>query len=99
MPGASRSHETAANRIAMRYHSEYNKGPGVDIKTDQIAVEVETLGSVSDGIRQLQGHRGPAYIGGANQATVQEAIDKTKGTTVGVMDNKGNILKPSSRKR
>jgi hypothetical protein len=94
-----KSHKTAANRIAKKLGAEYNNGEGVDIKSKRATVEVETPESVGDALGQLQGHRGPAYIAGTNKEAVAKAIEKTQGTTVGVMDNQGNIVKPSSRKK
>jgi len=95
----SKSHRTTANKIAKKYNANYNTGQGADIKTSKIAVEVETEGTVRDGLRQLQGHQKPVYIAGANQSTVDKALEITQGTTVGVMDNQGRILKRSTRKR
>lgn len=94
-----KSHKTASNRIAKRYGVEYNNGKGIDISSTRAAIEVETETTVASGIRQLQGHRKPAYIAGANHRTVQIALEKTEGTTIGVMDNQGNIVKSSTRKR
>ena len=94
----SRSHRTAANRIAKKFNTDYNDGKGVDIKSKRATIEVETLDTVSEAPGQLRGHRGPAYIAGTNQATVQRALEVTQGTTIGVMDNQGNIVKKSTRK-
>ncbi|MFH1375687.1 MAG: hypothetical protein ABIH35_03395 [Patescibacteria group bacterium] len=93
----SRSHKTTANRIAEKLNSEYNSGKGVDINSPRMAVDVETEGTVSDGIGQLQGFKKPVYIAAANQATLKEALEKTEGTTVGVMSPQGEIVKRSSR--
>ncbi len=95
----SRSHLTTANRIAKKYGVEYNNGKGVDIQSGRATVEVETPGTVAGAARQLQGHRGPVYIAGSNQEAVEKALEATKGQTIGVMDNMGNIVKPSSRRR
>lgn len=95
----NRSHKTTANRIADKLGTEYNAGKGVDIKSNRATVEVETADTVSDAPGQLRGHRGPVYIAGTNKEAVQKAIEKTKGTTVGVMDNQGNIVKRSTRKK
>lgn len=92
-----RSHKTTANRIAKKLGTEtQNEGP--DIKTPKITVEVETAASVSEAAGQLRGHRGPVYIAGVNKETVQKALDTTADTTIGVMDNQGNIVKKSTRK-
>ncbi len=93
----SRSHKTTANRVAARYGAEYNHGEGVDIKTPSIAIEVETPESVPDAGRQLQGHRGEVYVAGTNQNAVEKALAHYSETTIGVMDNQGNVIKPSTR--
>ncbi len=95
----SRSHKTTSNRIAKKLNSEYNNGKGVDIKSSKATVEVETPETVGDAPRQLRGHRGPAYIAGTNKAAVDKALEVTQGTTIGVMDNQGNIIKKSTRKK
>jgi hypothetical protein len=95
----SKSHNTTANRIAKKYHTEYNKGDGADIKNKNIAVEIETPKTVSEASRQLQGHNKPVYIAGTNKEAVKKAMDAAKNTTIGVMDSKGSIVKRSTRKR
>lgn len=95
----SRSHKTTANRITKKMNTEYNDGKGVDIRSKKATIEIETPETVADALGQLQGHRGPVYIAGTNKEAVNKAMETTKGTTVGVMDNQGNIVKPSTRKR
>ncbi len=95
----SKSHKTTSNRIADKLGAEYSSSDGVDIVTPSVAVEVETADTVSDGIRQLQGHRKKVYIAGTNQEAVDAALNATDGTTIGVMDSQGDIVKPSSRKK
>ena len=94
----SRSHKTTANRIAKKMNSEYNDGKGVDIKSTNATIEVETQETVGDALGQLRGHRGSVYIAGTNKEAVNKAMETTKGTTVGVMDSQGNIVKPSTRR-
>jgi len=95
----SRSHKITANRIAKKMKTEYNDGKGIDIKSTNAAIEVETPETVADALGQLRGHRGPVYIAGTNKEAIKKAMETTKGTTVGVMDNQGNIKKQSTRKR
>lgn len=97
----SRSHKATANRIARKHGVGYDgeDRTGVDIVTPKVAIEVETPGGVSEGIRQLQGHRKSAYIAGTNKAAIEEALEKTEGTTIGVMDNLGRVVKRSTRGR
>ncbi|HVP76380.1 MAG TPA: hypothetical protein VMV04_00650 [Thermodesulfobacteriota bacterium] len=95
----SQSHKTTANRIAEKLGTEYNAGEGVDIKSPRATVEVETPETVADAPRQLRGHRGRVYIAGTNKEAVEKALEVTKGTTIGAMDNRGNIVKRSTRKK
>ena len=95
----NRSHKTAANRIAKKYGTEYNDGKGVDIKSKRATIEVETPGTVGEAPEQLRGHRGPVYIAGSNKEAVDKALEVTNGTTIGVMDNQGNIINRSTRKK
>ncbi len=94
----SRSHKVTANRLARKFNTEYHSDKGVDIVTKRMKIEVETEGCITDGVRQLQGSKGSVYIAGVNEETVKEALEKTKGTTVGVMNNQGKIIKRSTRK-
>lgn len=93
----SRSHKTTANRLADLYNAEYNGGPGADIKAEGITIEVETPETVADAGRQLSGHRGPVYVAGTNKEAVEKALDRYGDSTIGVMDNQGNIVKGSTR--
>ncbi len=95
----SKSHKATANRLAKKHGTPYNKGKGADIKGEKITVEVETPETVAEGLRQLSGYRNPVYIAGTNQEAVQGALKVTDGTTVGVMDNQGRVIKKSTRKR
>ena len=52
----SRSHKTMANRIAKKMNVEYNDGKGVDIKSTNVTIEVETPKTVGDALGQLRGH-------------------------------------------
>jgi len=94
----SRSHRATANRIAKKHKTQYNEGKGADILTPRIAAEVEPPESVADAMRQLRGYQKRVYIVGTNQEAVKKALEVTEGTTVGVMDNQGNIVKRSTRK-
>ena len=95
----NRSHKTTANRIANKYGTEYNDGKGVDIKSKRATIEVENEKTVAEALGQLRGHRGPAYIAGTNKEATDKALEVTNGTTIGVMDNKGDIIKSSTRKK
>lgn len=93
----SLSHNRAAEKIARERDAEYIRGEGADICTPHTTIEVETAQTVEEGLTQLQGYRGPVYIAGSNQEAVENALEVTEGTTVGVMNRRGEILRSSSR--
>lgn len=92
-------HKQTAQRIAKKYKTTYNNGKGADVIADNIIVEVETEGTVHSGNQQLRGYNKPVYIAGTNAKATKKAMEQTSGTTIGVMDNNGNIKKKSSRKK
>ena len=94
-----RSHKTTANRIAQKYGVQYNNGEGIDFRSSRATVEVETPDTVAEAPSQLRGHRGPVYIAGTSKDAIEKALETVKGTTIGVMDNQGNIVKRSTRKK
>ena len=94
-----RKHDEVAKRLAQREGTDYNKGQGADIKGNRRIIEVETAGTVADAGRQLRGHKKPVYVAGADAKATASALERYKGTTIGVMDAKGKIVKPSTRKR
>ena len=91
-------HDATAKNIAKKEGTTYNEGQGPDVNTAKRAVEVETTDTVRDGFRQLRGFQKPVYIAGADQEATQKAVEATKGTTVGVMNPQGKIVKRSTRK-
>lgn len=92
-------HDETATRIARSEGVSYNRGQGPDVITGRRAIEVETAESVRDGLRQLQGFRKPVYIAGADENATEAALRATDGTTVGVMNPEGRIVRSSSRSR
>lgn len=94
----SSKHDPTALYLARKFGADYNRGKGADIKTPDMAIEVETAASIKkDGLNQLQGFQKPCYIAAADSDAVEPAMEATDGTTVGVMDPNGNILKKSTR--
>lgn len=92
-------HDETARRLARRDGVDYNRGKGADVIGNRRAIEVETAKTARDGLRQLQGYRKPVYIAGADAKATKAALKAAEGTTVGVMNSKGKIVKPSTRKR
>lgn len=92
------NHDKTAKRLADKEGVDYNRGQGPDVNSRRRAIEVETAETVSDGLRQLQGFKKPVYIAGTNEEATMAALKATEGTTVGVMNSQGEIVKSSSRR-
>lgn len=93
------AHDITANRIAKKERTRFNPGPGPDINTFRRVIEVETKYTVHHGFRHLRGFRKPVYIAGAAPDATKKALKAANGTTVGVMDHRGNVLRRSTRRR
>ena len=91
-------HDKTAQSIADQKGVDYNKGPGPDIKTPRQTIEVETSNSIGDAGKQLQGHRGPVYVAVTDDKDIPKAVERYDGTTIGVMDSSGKVVKSSTRK-
>jgi len=96
---AKSKHNKIAERLAKKEGVKYNRGKGVDIKSSRKVIEVETAKTVSDAARQLAGHRKPVYVAGTDAKATKEALGNYKGTTIGVMNSKGKVVKRSTRGR
>ena len=92
-------HDETAQAIAEKKNVDYNKGAGPDIKAPRQTIEVETTNTIGDAGRQLQGHRGPVYVAVTDDKDIPKAVQRYDGTTIGVMNSSGEVVKPSSRKR
>ena len=90
-------HDVAARRIARKYGAEYVPGQRPDIQTQEMIIEVETVETMTDGIRQLQKYRKPVYVAGTNDIAIESALAAPHDRTVGVMDQYGNIRRNSTR--
>ena len=87
----NKAHTATLNRICRRY----NVSPGNkhDIQTDSMIIEVETSATVGESIERLRGiQSAAAYIAVTNKEGIKLALSLAKGTHVGVMDPKGEIL-------
>ena len=94
-----KKHDETAKKIASQKGASYNRGQGPDVQTPQQVIEVETADTIGDAGRQLAGFRRAAYVAGADKNAAEKALEHYKGTTIGVMDDKGKVLKRSTRKR
>jgi hypothetical protein len=86
-------HDRIAKQIARKKGTEYHSDKGVDVRTSTQAIEVEVdPATFSHGIRQLQGSQKARYLAVPNEL-VKEAIERTEGSGVGVMNEHGSIKK------
>lgn len=92
-------HDRVAKQVAKREGAEYNRGPGADIQSPRRAIEVETPDTLGDAGRQLRGYKKPVYVVPTDTKAVPDAIQRYKGTQIGVMKPSGKIVKRSGRKR
>ena len=95
MPGTE--HDRIAEGIAKKLRAPYNSSKGADIVSPERVVEVEIdAAGLSRGIEQLQGYKQRRYLG-VPKRLVRAAVEKTRGTKIGVMDPNGNIAKRAQR--
>jgi len=89
-------HDKIAKEIATKKETEYHSDKGIDIKTPTQVIEVEVgPEKFKEGVKQLQGTNKIRYLAVPNKL-VKDAIEYTKDTGVGVMNEHGKIRKRGS---
>jgi len=92
-------HDEIANKLAKKFKTEYKSDKGIDLVTPDKVIEVETKkASLSQGIGQVVKSQKARYLA-VNKINIDNALEATKGTGVGVMGEAGRIIKKASRKR
>lgn len=91
----NKAHTATLNRICLRYGVEQSEKAEFDIKTDGLIIEVETTASIQDAVERLRDQRGPVYIAITNKEGLKLALKSVEGTEIGIMDPKGNVMRPS----
>lgn len=90
-------HDQIAEAIARKLRATYKPAKGADVPSSERVVEVETdAAGLKRGIEQLQGYQQLRYLGVPNRL-VPTAVKRTRGTKIGVMNQKGNIVKRAQR--
>jgi len=96
---AKSKHDQIAENLAKKFGVKYKKHKGIDIVTKDRAIEVEvTKGGIYQGIKQVKRSSKARYIA-VNDKNIQDVLNATEGTGIGVMDEKGRIIKKARRKR
>ncbi len=86
-------HDRIAKEIAAKKQTDYHSDKGVDVRTSSQAIEIEVdTATFKEGVRQLRGTSKARYLAVPNEL-VKDAIDYTKNTGVGVMNEHGKIKK------
>ena len=92
-------HDQIAENLAKKFGTEYKKHKGIDIVTKDRVIEVETTKEgIYQGINQIKRSSKVRYIA-VDDKNIQNALDATKGTGIGVMDSKGEVIKRARRKK
>ena len=92
-------HDEIANKLAKKFNTEYKSDKGIDLVTPEKVIEVETKkSSLSQGISQVIKSQKARYLA-VNKININNALDATKNTGIGVMNETGRIMKKASRKK
>lgn len=92
-------HNEIANKLAKKFKTEYKSDKGIDLVTSDKVIEVETKkSSLSQGINQVAKSQKARYLA-VNKININNALEATKNTGVGVMSETGRIIKKASRKK
>jgi len=92
-------HDEIANKLAKKFNTEYKSDKGIDLVTPEKVIEVETKkSSLSQGISQVIKSQKARYLA-VNKININNALEATKNTGIGVMNETGRIMKKASRKK
>ncbi len=92
-------HDEIANKLAKKFKTDYKSDKGVDLVTSNKVIEVETKkASLAQGIGQVVNSQKARYLA-VNKINVNNALEATKNTGIGVMNETGRIIKKASRKK
>jgi hypothetical protein len=87
----NKAHAATVRRLAQRYGVQ----PGVecDLLGSGWVIEVETAATVAGGIQKLLHETGRRFVAMTNRESIQDALELTKSTEIGVMSPQGDIVK------
>jgi hypothetical protein len=87
----NKAHAATVRRLAQRYGVQ----PGVecDLLGSGWVIEVETAATVAAGIQKLLHETGRRFVAMTNRESIQDALELTKATEIGVMSPQGDIVK------
>jgi len=92
-------HDEIANKLAKKFNADYKSDKGIDIVLPNKVIEVETKKSgIFQGIKQVERSQKARYLA-VNKININNAIQATEGSGIGVMSETGKIIKKASRKK
>jgi hypothetical protein len=90
-------HDEIANKLAKKFNTEYKSNKGIDLVLPKRVIEVETKkAGISQGIKQVEKSDKARYLG-VNKINIKNALESTKSTGIGVMNENGKIIKKAGR--
>ena len=93
------SHDRAAKLVAKKLGGKYNPRTSPDVKTKRGRAEVKsTANEIPEALQQLAGGSGPAYVV-LPRPQHKQALERLEERKTGLMDYRGKIIKPSTRKK
>jgi hypothetical protein len=95
MAKGNKAHTAAANRIAKRFGTTASDDGSPDVQTHEVTIEVETSATIRAAIRRLKDADRPAFVAVTNKEALVDALRYAHGTSVGVMDPHGEIVRQS----
>lgn len=92
-------HDEVANKLAKKFKTKYKSDKGIDLVLPTKVIEVETQkAGILQGIKQVEKSQKARYLA-VNKINVNNAIQATEGTGIGIMSETGKIIKKASRKK
>ena len=92
----NKAHTTVLNRLLARYHGTVTPHNPIDVVAGDLRIAVETTATLADNLPHLLAHNGQVYIAVTNQESLTEALRLTAATKLGVMNSRGDIVKPAT---
>ena len=93
------SHDTAAKLVARKLRGRYNRQTSPDVKGKGGHAEVKSsVEEIPEALRQLGGGSGPAFVV-LPSSQQEKALKRMTGLKTGLMNYKGKVIKPSTRKK
>jgi hypothetical protein len=92
----NKAHTTVLNRLLARYRGATTPHNPIDVIAGDLRIAVETTATLADNLREILTLDGPVYVAVTNQESLAEALRLTADTKVGVMNSRGDIVKPAT---